>query len=273
MNEELRKKAEESYQELQFRDDFMFCKILTERPDIARELLELILDVKIRKVIPQRQKVIELTADGRGVRLDVYLDDEEGTVYDLEMQTTKKTDLPKRTRYYQGMIDLNLISRGAKFSELKKCYIIFICMQDPYNEGRHLYTFENVCRENPERKLEDESYKILLNASGTLNDVSDNLKDFFNLILTGKGNTELSKKIAKEVEKAKLHEEWRIEYMTLFMRDEEKREEGREEGREEERINAIQRLIKKEQSKEFILSLGYSEEEYQRAEKGLLMLV
>ena len=78
---------------------------------------------------------IEITADGRGIRLDVYLDDEHGTVYDLEMQTTKHSDLPKRSRYYQGMIDLNLIQRGAKFSDLKKSYVIFICTEDPFDEG------------------------------------------------------------------------------------------------------------------------------------------
>ena len=209
--EELKKKAEENYQKLQFRDDFLFCKILVERPDIAKDLVEMILNTKIKEVVPQSQKPIEITADARGVRLDVYLDDENGTVYDLEMQTTKKSDLPKRTRYYQGMIDLNLINRGAKFSELRKSYIIFICVEDPFDEGRHIYSFENMCKENPERRLGDESYKILLNASGTQNDVSENLLDFFNLILTGKGNTSLSKEIESEVEKAKSHEEWRLE--------------------------------------------------------------
>lgn len=261
--EELRKQAEERYQQLQFKDDFLFCKILVECPDIAKELLEMILNVKIKKVIPKNQKAIEMTAEGRGVRLDVYLDDEEGTVYDLEMQTTKKSDLPKRTRYYQGMIDLNLIGRGAKFSELKKTYIIFICTEDPFNEGRHIYSFENTCKENPQRKLGDESYKVLLNAAGTMNDVSENLMDFFDLVLTGKGKTKLSKEIENEVEKAKSHEEWRVEYMTLFMRDEEKRTEGRIQATIESAVEfdrpeeeTIARLVKKfslteEQAKEY----------------------
>lgn len=37
----------------------------------------------------------------------------------------------------------------------------------------------------------------------------------------------LVKEIEAEVEKARKHEEWRNEYMTLLMRDEEKREEGK----------------------------------------------
>ncbi len=42
------------------------------------------------------------------------------SVYDIEMQTTLQKDLGKRTRYYQGMIDLNLIEKGAKYSKLKR---------------------------------------------------------------------------------------------------------------------------------------------------------
>ena len=69
-----------------------------------------------------------MTYDGKGIRFDVYTEDEKNTVYDIEMQTTSQKDLPKRSRYYQGMVDLNLIERGAKFKQLKNSYIIFICL-------------------------------------------------------------------------------------------------------------------------------------------------
>ena len=245
MNYKEKKAAEEAYNNLQFKDDYLFCKILTERPDIAKELVELILGVKIREVVVQKQKPIEITADGRGIRLDVYLEDDRNTVYDLEMQTARKSNLPKRSRYYQGMIDLDMIGRGADFSELKKSYVIFICMEDPFDRGNYIYSFENICKEN-EMPLEDGAYKIFLNASGTRGDVSGELKDFFLLLKEGKGESELSKKIAAEVEKAKAYDEWRIEFMTLYMRDKEKIQEGMEkgriEGRTEERED-IQRAI------------------------------
>ena len=53
--------------------------------------------------------------------------------------------------------------------------------------------------------------------------------------------------------------------MMLFLRDEEKVEEGRA----KERIEGIQRLIKNGQSKEFILNLGYTDEDYKKAEETL----
>lgn len=42
-----------------------------------------------------------------------------------------------------------------------------------------------------------------------------------------------TKKLSHAVESAARHEEWRVEYMTLLMRDQEMKEEGRQEGRQE----------------------------------------
>ena len=148
------------YEELDFTDNFFFCKILMKNKNLCIELLELILKIKIRDIVfMSEQKPIEITADGKGVRLDVYVEDDENTVYDIEMQPTMQSNLPKRSRYYQGMIDLNLIERGADYNELKKSYVIFICLNDPFDKNLHIYTFENRCDECPELTLGDETTK------------------------------------------------------------------------------------------------------------------
>lgn len=36
------------------------------------------------------------------------------------MQIHIKRNLPKRMRYYQGMIDLNILEKGGDYNELKK---------------------------------------------------------------------------------------------------------------------------------------------------------
>lgn len=46
------------------------------------------------------------------------------------MQTTKYEELPKRSRYYQDIIDLNLIEKGEAYDILNTSYIIFICTFD-----------------------------------------------------------------------------------------------------------------------------------------------
>ena len=95
-----------SYEELTFTDDFLFCKIMESRPDLCKELLELILDKKLGRLVEvNRQKPIEITADGKGVRFDVYAEDDENVIYDVEIQNAVKDSLPKRVRYSQGMDD------------------------------------------------------------------------------------------------------------------------------------------------------------------------
>ena len=84
----------------------MFGMVM-HNPKYVKPFLEAILKIKIRKVVyPESQKTIDLSANAKGVRLDVYVEDDQNTVFNLEMQTTHKKDLPKRMRYYQGMIDL-----------------------------------------------------------------------------------------------------------------------------------------------------------------------
>ena len=264
------------YSELVFSDDFMFCKVLVNNPDICRELISLILKKDISSIkIPEKQKPIEITVDGKGIRLDVYVEGEDDdVVYDIEMQTTLNKNLPKRTRYYQGMIDLDLIERGADFSELKKSYIIFVCLTDPFDRNASVYTMQNRCDEFDDLYLNDEAIKIFLNANGDSKDISADLKDFLNYIATGKAEGSFSKAIEKEVEKARNKEEWRTEYMTLEMRYKEKfnegKAEGRAEGRAEEKNALIIKLLKDGKSPKQISEFcGYTIDDISRVEASL----
>lgn len=230
---------DKKYEELKFTDDFMFCKILYTNPDLCRQLLELILGRKVRKInYLTTQNNIDITSDGKGIRLDVYLEG-DNKIYDIEMQTTGNSNLPKRTRYYQGMIDLNLIEKGADYNELKETFIIFVCLHDPFKLNECVYTFENRCKEIPGLSLGDESTKIFLNASGNKDKLSEQLKNFIDYLSGNEPKGNLARAIAEKVEQAVQHEEWRTEYMTLLQRDREKIAEGKKEGKMEERFETI----------------------------------
>ena len=235
------------YDELGFDDDFLFCKILSNNLELTKELLEMILGIRIvdlKLAVPQ--KTIKITSDGKGIRLDVYVEEyaEDGrlvnTVYDIEMQTRIKKDLPKRVRYYQGMIDLNLIEKGADYEELKKSVIIFICLDDPFGKGLHFYSFENLCIQDTEIPLGDDTRKVFLNPKGTADDVSAELKDFLSFLLTGKAVSDFTKRLDKEVRDAKMKKRWRAEYMTLYQRDRENFNDGKAEGLLEGRLEGRQ---------------------------------
>lgn len=182
------------YEDLKFTDDFMFCKILYNYPDLCRRILELILGQSVRDIrYLAKQEEITITYDGKGVRLDVYLEDEE-RVFDIEMQTEPKTNLPKRSRYYQGMMDLNLIEKGADYNELRESYVIFLCLKDPFDANESVYTFENRCIEVEGLRLKDASTKIFINAAGKKEGLSQPLVDFLNFWKTERHTVRLIRK-------------------------------------------------------------------------------
>lgn len=224
------------WEELGIANDFLFGKVMTD-PELCKGLLQRILpELDIVKIeYPEVQKAIKPDADAKSVRLGVYVNDDSQSVYDIEMQATDMGVLPKRSRYYQSMIDLQLIDKGQIYSRLNKSYVIFICLQDVFGRGRHIYTFENICKEDTSISLQDETTKIFLNAGGTLDDVSKELREFLNYVAGKKSEDDFVRKVDEAVRSAKKNREWRHEYMTLFMRDQENLEKGRIEGRAEER--------------------------------------
>lgn len=196
------------------------------------------------------QKVIDISKDSKSVRLDVYLHDEKNTVYNIEIQTSSKRNLPKRTRYYSGMIDLNAIEKGADYSELPQSLVIFICTFDAFGDAQYKYTFENVCRENPKLLLNDGTYRVFFNTTGTKGNISQEAKNILKYIENNIAGDDFTAKLAQEVQKVKENKEWQVEYMTLLMREREKYTEGKIEGKIEGRAYSII---------EFALELDYSD--------------
>lgn len=227
------------YEELELKDDFMFGMIM-RNPKYVKPFLETILGIRIAKIeYPETQKNIDIASRAKGIRLDVYVEDENHTVFNLEMQTTTKRNLPKRMRYYQGMIDLNILEKGDDYKNLKKSYVIFICTFDPFKMGRHIYTFENRCNEDTALTLNDGTIKIILNTKGTLNDVSPEMKRLLDYI-DGKGVSDpFTEDLDKAVQAARQNEKWRLDYMTLQQEYRERFQEGKIEGIIEGKIETL----------------------------------
>lgn len=73
------------WESLGISDDFMFSKIM-QNAELCKELLQRILpDLEIDHIeYPEAQKSIRLDMDAKSVRLDVYVRDGKGTIYDID---------------------------------------------------------------------------------------------------------------------------------------------------------------------------------------------
>ena len=221
---------EKAFEELQIKDDFMFS-IVMRNPKFCKPFLERVLGIKISRIeYPKSQETIDLSADAKSVRLDIYVEDGNNTVYNIEMQTAGNRNIPKRARYYQGMIDLNLLEKGDNYKELKRSYIIFVCTFDLFGEGRHIYTFENRCIQNPDLILGDNTTKMILNTKGILDDVTPEMKRLLNFIDGKEPEDDFTKELDEAVRSVRNNEKWRLDYMTLQMHYQEKYEQGMQQG-------------------------------------------
>ncbi len=157
-----------SFDELTFADDGMFQKVMKD-PDLSAGWVQRLLDVRVRQVeYPELEKAIEPYYTSKGVRLDVYLKDEDKTI-DVELQSYPQKALGKRMRYYQSMVDCDCLMKGQPYTKLRESYILFICKFDPFHDetkscsGLPRYTFRNVCAENNSMNLDDKTLKVVYN--------------------------------------------------------------------------------------------------------------
>lgn len=153
----------------------------------------------------------------------------------LKDKAQAEKDLLKRTRYYNGMVDLNMLRPGEDYSKLKEAYIIMIMPFDLFGEGKYKYTFHMTCDEVPGLKLRDGATRIFLNTHGTNADgVSEELIQLLHYFerttgeIAADSHSEKIEKLQKRVEQVKMSEEVGIRFMNAF---EEKMMERREGGK------------------------------------------
>ena len=217
-----------TWEELTIQDNFLFQKVMQNKR-ICKHLIEKILNIKVQEItFPDSEKSIDIRYDSKGIRLDVYVKDETGRIFDIEMQCSNGNDdeLPKRTRYYQGLIDMDILTKGESYSQLKPSYIIFICTFDPFEENLPMYTFRNRCVEKDGLELGDQTTKLFLNCKGRSDQLNPDVAAFLRYVdgKAPKGN--FTNEVNEEVIRVKQQDEMRREYMTLAMELRNREEEG-----------------------------------------------
>ena len=207
----------------------MFGYIL-QNESICKKLLERLLKIKIEKLeFPKLQKSISPFYETKGVRLDVYVKDSD-KVFDIEIQNSINIDLPKRTRYYQSMVDIDSLLKGENYSNLKESFIIFICTFDPFNAGLPCYTFKNICLENKNLELKDKTSKIIYNSTAYIKEKDVEISAFLKYIDNRIPTDEFTKELSRLVKEAKINNKFRNDYLAMNLHDRDIKEQAFNEG-------------------------------------------
>ena len=237
---------EEKWEKATIANNFIFYKVMHNNPDVCKELLEILLQIKIDHIEMHTEESVQIDYDKKGVRLDVYaVGDQKG--FNLEMQSTDKGELPERARYYQGILDVQELNSGDHYKDLKDSYVIFICVPDIFDKGLAKYTFENLCLEDNSIKLNDRAYKYFFIAQNYDRILDERQKAFLKLVMLNKAESSdsFTERISKLVADAKLNVQWRKQFMELERELAYKFHEGKAQGKTEKAIEAAVTIVKK----------------------------
>ncbi len=197
---------EERWENLTLANDFLFGKIFQDA-ELCLELVQIILpDLKIKRVTdPLLQKNVRGTLESRGVRFDVYVEDDANRVINIEMQTTNQDNIQKRTRIYHSYIDIDILDRDEirKYDDIPEAIVIFICDFGVFDSERHFYEFRNICVQERDLFLDDGLRTIFLSTRGKADDLVRGITSQDSFV----------KKLEKKLKYAKQNAAWRRKYM------------------------------------------------------------
>lgn len=174
------------------RSRYVFNAIMMDK-GVCLEFLRLVFpELQIRDIEINAEQTMENHLGQKGIRLDIYIEDKGAQrVIDMEMQVSDdSTELPKRTRYYSSTIDGWLLNRNEDYEKLCDTLILFVCPFDPFKRGQRIYTFEHICREEPNLTLQDGQRIRFLNTVGVKGSISKELQAVFDYITSDDGETE-----------------------------------------------------------------------------------
>lgn len=250
-------------------DRFLFDETM-EIPELYQMTVSIILENEIELLDRvQTEKELRISPGLRSVRLDVVSMDNSGQIYYTEMQKKNTGNLVKRSRFYQSQMDVSLLEPGSvDFNMLNDTSLILIAPFDIFGRGLYRYTFEGVCRECPDLKLEDGATRIFINTKGTnRQDFSQEFLDFMEYLMhtsdqnAEKTSSERIKIMHKRIQEIRMSEERGVKYMQKWEERVYDRLEGKAEGKVIRLVEQIQKKCAKGKSLSQIADEVEEEEE------------
>lgn len=180
------------------------------------------LDLKLKEV--KVEEVVLNDSGKRAIRLDAWAIDMENRQFNTEMQNDTSSDnIPKRARFYQGMLDTPILKTGrdTRYRQLPSSIIIFITQEDIFQCDLAMYTFQEQCEEVNGLHLNDGTTKIFLNMTSK-NGRPDLVSLLQYMKKTRLDNPEISvhdpriEKLAEIVDEVKQSEEWEAVKMSIL---------------------------------------------------------
>lgn len=220
-------------------DDTFFSVVMRDKA-ACEYLLTKLLGMPL-KVIENKTQYSVRNIESRSITLDVLVEDENGKLYDVEIQSENEYNHERRIRYYRTALDWSYLEKGVDYSKLPELYMIFISDFDPLKLKKVHYEIVQSVKDSGEQ-YSDGVHIHYFNTK--IEDGSELSKLMQYLKKSDAGNTDFGA-LSQAVSYHKASNEG-VDHMCKIMEDygEQKKNEGRLEGKLEGKIETIKNLLK-----------------------------
>lgn len=244
--------------------DDVFFEVFAEDEEACQEILRVILEdgqLAVLDVVVQSSK---RNIYGRSVQLDALCTLGNGRKCNIEVQRANDDDHFRRVRFNASSITVKETDTGERFEKILDLYMVYISEQDFIGGAHTIYHVDKVIRETG-GSVDDGLHELYVNTKvKDGSKISDLMDCFMQREVFDNVNFPATSRRVRELKTTEGGAGAVCDIVQKLV--DEGREEGREEGRTEGIVEGISKLIRKGYSKEDILDLDYTEEEYARAE-------
>lgn len=223
---------------------------------VTRLILDRALGIKAGNLIIEPQKPVNgIDTDRHGIRMDVSIaetvsKEDNGRiirVYDIEPNNIETINLPKRSRYYQALTDVKLLSAGVNYDRLPELITIWILPYDPFEKNQMIYFVKNTVEGFEDLYYNDGIKKVFLYTDGELGG-SRELKHLLTYIKNSSTNNAADTQLEQlhsGVEWLKQSSKIGVRYMQMWEIVEHEKKQSMQEGIETGRQEGIKEGILK----------------------------
>ena len=126
-------------------DDELFAVVMKDKAACGY-FLSVLLGKPVTVLRVETQYTIR-NLPSHSVMLDALVQDQNGVIYEVEVQKPDDDYHPKRVRYYQAAVDWSLLEKGSKYQDLPELYLLFIMRFDVFGKGKIKYSVNRVIEE------------------------------------------------------------------------------------------------------------------------------
>ena len=127
---------------LPIKNDYVFKRTFAYEgnEDVLKDLLEAILERKIKRIIVKNPEMLSETQTGKKFILDIKAELEDGTIVDIEMQTVDKKNIEERSTAYISKMISEQLQVGDEYTKLNKSIFIGILDFEHFKRNSYRHT-------------------------------------------------------------------------------------------------------------------------------------